>query len=504
MIVEKQTKTATNQFSDDITFKFMPLLKTFEKDGKKYCRLTASSNGEDLVGDIMSLNALRQMEKAAVGMLMFMNHKTSVPEDVFGAVVEAELKEEQVDLVGGGKGKLQVLHYLVEVEETNDRAVKCWQMIDSGKKLGASVTVLVKDKSPNPKRNKGIIIEDVEYLETSIVGMPCNRQSWAYKASKALELAEKRSSKNEAEGAEETAAAPQIQNNGEVKTVMADENKTAAVTPEDAGGNESAETATLNKYFSRTLKAIEDYQSVRAQITAKAENITLPEGDLSKIVQKGMFNDILAQAPTFWDLCDILCSVRWKLIYQVDNLKYVGGTDFSAIQTAWQEALDEFKAAQIDSFNYWQKIDVALVEDDDDMLSNALAVEKSFETLQEVFAKSSGEEVQTEIRSAAEKIYSLAKQFGLVADVQDSELIKEAQIPVAVTNEEIEKSQKFIDVKKELETANTEKARLEKELGEMTANFETAKAGLKAANATIGSVLRQPMQTAAEETPATS
>ncbi|MBK8147779.1 MAG: hypothetical protein IPK58_06060 [Acidobacteria bacterium] len=44
---------------DEIKFKFLSdsVLKAFEQDGRKYYRLTASSNAEDLVGDVMSLKA---------------------------------------------------------------------------------------------------------------------------------------------------------------------------------------------------------------------------------------------------------------------------------------------------------------------------------------------------------------------------------------------------------------------------------------------------------------
>ncbi|MBK8811950.1 MAG: hypothetical protein IPN69_14635 [Acidobacteria bacterium] len=142
----------------EIKFKFLSdsVLKAFEKDGRKYCRLTASSNAEDLVGDVMSQKALEQMKSSAVGTVMFMNHSTNVPEDVFGTVAEATVEKKTADLVGGGSGEVYCLEYLVEVQTDNERAVKTWQMIGSGTKLGASVTVLVRDKSPNPKRNKGI------------------------------------------------------------------------------------------------------------------------------------------------------------------------------------------------------------------------------------------------------------------------------------------------------------------------------------------------------------
>ncbi len=116
----------------EIKFKFLSdsVLKAFEKDGRKYCRLTASSNAEDLVGDVMSQKALEQMKSSAVGTVMFMNHSTNVPEDVFGTVAEATVEKKTADLVGGGSGDVYCLEYLVEVQTDNERAVKTWQMLE--------------------------------------------------------------------------------------------------------------------------------------------------------------------------------------------------------------------------------------------------------------------------------------------------------------------------------------------------------------------------------------
>ncbi len=466
MILRKHAKngSAADALANEITFKFLPTLKTFEKDGKKYCRLTASSNAEDLVGDIMSVNALKQMEAQAVGTVMFMNHSTNVPEDVFGAIVEAELKEEPVELPLGS-AKVFVLHYLVEVEESNERAVKCWQMIESGKKLGASVTVLVKDSKPNPKRKNGIIIEDVYYLETSLVGIPCNQLSWVYSASKALELAGKRAAKNAIAEAEN---APLDNNNGE--TAMSIEtNKTAVAAGEIPGE--------AGQYFARTIAAIAVYKTIGEQIAAKAENIQIPE-----VVAKGMFNDILAQEPKLWELFDILCEVKWNLMSQKRNLEYLGQTDFSAILAAWDEALDEFKAAAVVSFKYWGDFDA-----DSMLVFYSLDLQKSFESLAEVYEKSSDENVRSQVRETGEKLLELAKQIGIVKTAETDSEPAAIQIPDA-TDEQIEKSQKFIE--------------LQKLLDEMTENYETAKAGLKVAGKLMDTQLRQPLET--EGTPATS
>jgi hypothetical protein len=57
-------------------------------------------------------------------------------------------------------------------------------MIAGRVKLGASVSVLITDQTTAKDGRR--LIDDVYYLECSVVGMPCNRQSWVQNASKAL------------------------------------------------------------------------------------------------------------------------------------------------------------------------------------------------------------------------------------------------------------------------------------------------------------------------------
>lgn len=457
-------------FSDEITFKFISdsTLKAFEQDGKKYCRLTASSGGEDLVGDVMSDKALNQMKSSAVGTVMFMNHSTNVPEDVFGTVSEAMLEPKTVRMTDGKEGQLYCLDYLVEVQSDNERAVKTWQMIDKGTKLGASVTVLVKDKSPNPKRNKGIIIEDVEYLETSIVGIPCNRQSWVNSAKKALDLAERRIAKTE-------------NINGENEKVMEIEKSTEIETPEVVE-TETVETTPVEKstLFARTLAAIAEFKSVSASIEAKTA-VELPD-----VIVKGMFNDILAQEPTLWDLFDILSTVKWRLSSQKANMANLGETDFTAVTNAWDEALMEFHAAAMTSFKYWNDI----AEMDEEMVSNSLELEKVLTNFADVYQKTTDENAKSQITESGKKLLELAKQIGII----EADSVQKAQIP---TGEQIEQSPVFI----ELQQKSTE---LQKQLDEAETNLELAKAGLKVANSLVDAKLRQPLEFTAEGTPATS
>jgi len=150
-------------------------------DGKKRVRLTASSNAFDLVNDVMSKNALERMKGAAVGTTIFLNHEAYVPESVFGAVEATEFVTRTFK-VQSAEGKMvsvkvMCLDFDVVVTEKNPRAILTWEQIDEGiVKLGASVTIAIVDKSS--ASGGGRQIDDVIYLETSIVGIPCNQTAW--------------------------------------------------------------------------------------------------------------------------------------------------------------------------------------------------------------------------------------------------------------------------------------------------------------------------------------
>jgi len=113
--------------SEEIKFKFLSdsVLKAFEKDGRKYCRLTASSNAEDQ------------------HILDFGFWISDWPRHFRFWIFDLRLVERRGVLVSPA----------IRIPKS---AIPNGLMIGSGTKLGASVTVLVRDKSPNPKRSKGI------------------------------------------------------------------------------------------------------------------------------------------------------------------------------------------------------------------------------------------------------------------------------------------------------------------------------------------------------------
>lgn len=160
----------------------VPMKSLSKEDGKKRVRLTASTDAEDLVGDVMSKNALKQMLNAAPGTTIFLNHDASVPYSVFGSVEKATLVERKVPVTteDGTKAmtRLNCLDYDVVVEDTNQAALDTYKIIDGGRvQLGASVTIGITKASP--LKGGRTQIDDVIYLETSIVGIPCNQTAWA-------------------------------------------------------------------------------------------------------------------------------------------------------------------------------------------------------------------------------------------------------------------------------------------------------------------------------------
>src|SRR6266850_4722756 len=140
-----------------------------DESGTRRFSLTASSDDTDLVGDVMTAAALKRMETAAPGTTMFLNHSYSVPEDVFGAVETAHVIAKSLKSAENGNDTpMLCLEYEGVVEENNDRAIKVHDMMMAGRvKLGASVSVLVTDKTPAKDGRR--LINDVYYLECSVV-----------------------------------------------------------------------------------------------------------------------------------------------------------------------------------------------------------------------------------------------------------------------------------------------------------------------------------------------
>lgn len=157
---------------------FSGVLRAFEEGGRKRIQGVASSTAVDLHGDTMELSALEDMQRDAVGMTMFMNHRYDVPEDVFGTVKSATLKQNGVDAKGDVMWHLGID---IEVEDENPRALKSWNMINRGTKLGFSIGALIPHDggATRDKKSGALTIHHVKLLEISCVGIPANQESWA-------------------------------------------------------------------------------------------------------------------------------------------------------------------------------------------------------------------------------------------------------------------------------------------------------------------------------------
>lgn len=164
------------------TFKvFAPRLKAARSDdGRMTLHGVASSTIKDLHGDQMTLNALRDMERTAMGMTVFLNHSYTVPEDVGGTVVGVRL-EMWPDGTGAD------LPIDIEVNQSNPRALNAFESIENRTLLGISIGAVIPDGGAKyDKKAGGYIIDHVQLLEASLVGVPANPRSWVEYAVKAL------------------------------------------------------------------------------------------------------------------------------------------------------------------------------------------------------------------------------------------------------------------------------------------------------------------------------
>lgn len=164
---------------------FTGLLKASKSpDGKMRLHGIASSTTKDLHGDVMTASAIDDMERAANNNLtIFLNHSYNVPEDVGGSVEHARSMTRGVDQDGNPNIDLS---FDVLMNDTNPRAVSTWEAIDRGTKLGLSIGAMIPEGGAKRNKDGTYLIEHVDLLETSIVGIPANPRSWVEYAVKAI------------------------------------------------------------------------------------------------------------------------------------------------------------------------------------------------------------------------------------------------------------------------------------------------------------------------------
>jgi phage head maturation protease len=168
------------------------VLKTWKEAGddgedQMFVSGIASSTIKDLHGDTMLPSALIDMEKAARNNLtIFGNHSYDVPEDVYGSVVAASINAtNEVD--ANGAPLYDLTFEKIRINRRNDRAVKSWQAMNDGTKLGLSIGAKIPEGGAvRNKKTGALLISHVDLMETSVVGIPANPRSWIDAATKAL------------------------------------------------------------------------------------------------------------------------------------------------------------------------------------------------------------------------------------------------------------------------------------------------------------------------------
>jgi hypothetical protein len=161
--------------------------KALETDaGDLILHCTASSTIEDLHGDTMDEDCVRDMARQAKGhgglpaLKIFLNHKYSVPEDVFGQVIASQTISRGNDAETGMP--VWDMDLDIKLAKSQERVMKTWQLIkDDGITLGVSIGGYILNysfKDEDAGFWGGLVIHKMFLAETSIVGIPANQRSW--------------------------------------------------------------------------------------------------------------------------------------------------------------------------------------------------------------------------------------------------------------------------------------------------------------------------------------
>lgn len=154
------------------------LKSSSSSDGRMRLHGIASSTTRDLHGDVMQESAIDDMVRSASNnMTIFLNHSYTIPEDIGGSVETVEKRFDGTDALLG----LTIL-----IDETNPRAVQTWKSVQAGRQVGISIGANLPDGGYVRNKDGTYIINHVELLEASLVGVPANPKSWVEYAVKAL------------------------------------------------------------------------------------------------------------------------------------------------------------------------------------------------------------------------------------------------------------------------------------------------------------------------------
>lgn len=169
-----------------------------EDDGLRRIRCIASSSVKDLHGDVMTQHCIRSMAKQAEGLTIFRNHSYRVPEDVFGKVEKSRTKKVSaaearkngwVEESASSNEDVVLLQLDIAVsagKEIDDTMQHIANGVTLGISIGANITDYEEAEGDGNSWWPPLIINDVDLLEASIVGIPANPLSWIEGATKGL------------------------------------------------------------------------------------------------------------------------------------------------------------------------------------------------------------------------------------------------------------------------------------------------------------------------------
>lgn len=167
---------------------FTGILKASKSvDGRMRLHGVASSTTKDMHGDRIEASAIEDMLSAAnKNLTIFLNHSYNVPEDVAGSVEAARMNTRGVTDTGDPNHDLDMD---ILINDANPRAVQAFEAIERGTKLGLSIGAMIPEGGA--RKDKGaFIIDHIQLMETSLVGIPANPRSWVEYAVKSLKAAE--------------------------------------------------------------------------------------------------------------------------------------------------------------------------------------------------------------------------------------------------------------------------------------------------------------------------
>ena len=163
------------------------LTASLNEHGTRTLKGTASSTVTDLHGDEMTKSAIEDMERSAnAGLTIFLNHSYEVPEDIGGSVTMAKMVKRK-----DGDIAVWDLDFEIEMDEENPRAVQLHKSImgsptKKGTKLGLSIGAMIPEDGAKRRKDGSYLIEHINLLETSLVGIPANPRSWVQNAVKSI------------------------------------------------------------------------------------------------------------------------------------------------------------------------------------------------------------------------------------------------------------------------------------------------------------------------------